>query len=168
MHKKKIKPFKIDHDGVTIEANYSLTSKEKELIRFSKNGIKFEISSDSLLGLITNQFKKKSFALTLADSDMIEIPMVETIRQVSFEADKDYKKGERVDIRVGQITPYVLAAIEQAYNTCVINGDLQMVPIATYEETLKTLVNNENNRKFVEELYKITNVTHEKGRKQDE
>ena len=142
MHKKKIKPFETNYKGVSIQTNYSLVAKEKELIKFSKDGVKFEIPADALLGLIANQYKKKDFAITLADTDMKEIPMVETIRQVSFEADKDYSKGERVDLRVGQITPYVLAAIEQAYNTCIIQGDLKMVPITTYEETLKTLINN--------------------------
>ncbi len=166
MSKKQIKPFKVVDNGVTIETNFSKKAIEKEVIKFTKEGVTFELTSDALLGLISSQFKKKDFAITLTNTDMYEIPMVEIVRQLNFKADRAYAQGDTIDIQAAQPYPYVLAALEQTYNTCLIKGDeLKLVPIKDYEERLKDLVTSDTNRKFVEEFYKITKVTNEKGRK---
>lgn len=167
MSNKTTKPFKVKDKGVTIEANYSKSATEKELLRFTKDGVKFELSADSLLGLIGSQFKTKSFALTLTGTDMYEIPMVEAIRHFNFKADKAYAVGDAITVEAAQPYPYVLAALEQAYGTCLIKGDMKMVPLSTYEAVLQELVTNDENKKFIEEFYKITKVNNEKGRKDD-
>lgn len=165
MSNKMTKPFKVTDKGVTIEANYSKSASNKELIKFTKDGVKFELSADSLLGLIGSQFKTKSFALTLTGTDMYEIPMVEAIRHFNFAADKAYAVGDTITVEASQPYPYVLAALEKAYGTCLIKGDMKMLPISTYEETLQELVSSDENKKFIEEFYKITQVKNEKGRK---
>lgn len=165
MSKQTIKPFKVKDKGVTIEANYSKSATKGELIKFTKDGVKFELSADSLLGLIAKQFKTKDFALTLTGTDMYEIPMVEAVRHFNFIADKAYAPGDTITVEAAQPYPYVLAALEKTYGTCLVRGDMKMVPISDYEETLKELVTSDENKKFIEEFYKITKVKNEKGRK---
>ena len=167
MSKQTTKAFKVVDKGITIETNYSKSSTEKELIKFTKDGVKFELSADALLGLIGSQFKTKDFALTLTGTDMYEIPMVEAIRHFNFISDKEYKVGDTITVEAAQPYPYVLAALEASYNTCIVKGDMKMVPISTYEESLQELVKSDANRKFVEEFYKVTKVNNEEGRKND-
>lgn len=147
------KGFKLDNKDFKIEVKYSEEAEKKELIKLTpKKGKSIEINADALLGIIASQFKTKEFALALADTEVDKIYLVEAIRQIYFDADKDYKKGDKIHLKFPHMYPYVLAALEETYNICKMNGDVQSVPVEIYKQVLEKL--GEINRPFIEKFYK--------------
>lgn len=140
-------------DGGTVEIKYSADSTEKGLIKFTPKGKDFEISADDLLSIIRDNFAEKELAIALTDTTVNKIFMVDVIRQFNFEALQDYKKGDIVSIKAFQPYPYVLAALEEAYNKCKISGEVEAIEVSKFTEALEGL--KKRNEDFVKTLNKL-------------
>lgn len=140
-------------DGGTVEIKYSADSTEKGLIKFTPKGKDFEISADDLLSIIRDNFAEKELAIALTDTTVNKIFMVDVIRQFNFEALQDYKKGDVVSIKAFQPYPYVLAALEEAYNKCKISGEVEAIEVSKFTEALEGL--KKRNEDFVKTLNKL-------------
>lgn len=136
--------------NVTIEIKYSKDATEKGLLKFVPTKKEFEISADDLLSIIRDNFAEKDLAIALTDTTINKIFMVDVIRQFNFEALQDYKKGDVVSIKAFQPYPYVLAALEEAYNKCKISGEVEAIDVSKFEESLKEL--KTRNEDFVKTL----------------
>ena len=121
------KPVQLKKEKYTIQVNYSEKAKEKKLMKFiTPKGDEFEISADEMMSILVGQVNSEVLEAVFVESDRINV--VEVERQLQCVLDRDFKKGEKININYKHPYPIEFALIEEAYKIARINKD---VPVFT-------------------------------------
>jgi len=102
-------------ENYNIEIKYSKDSIEKELIRIIPKQGEIVFSTDDIIRLITENFRSKELAYALSTTDTSFIPSVEVAIPISYIADKDITKGERVQFFAPFTVPAGIAYVMEAH-----------------------------------------------------
>lgn len=139
-------------DTLRIDIKYSDDAVKNETIKFTPlKGNFVEINADALLEIISKNFRTKTAALALYDAEIGLIPMQGVVRQISFEADQDYKKGDIINKKFIQKMPWALARIEEAYGIALRDGEVTAMPNDSYVKYIKQF--DEENTRYVKAVY---------------
>lgn len=112
-------------EDFSVEVKYSKEAAEKKLVRFTtKNGDKFEISADELIGIITTQVNMETLAPAFIETSKVNV--VEVGRQLKCKLDKDMKAGQEININYTHPYPIEFALIEEAYKIASIKKDVKV------------------------------------------
>jgi hypothetical protein len=147
------KGIKLEKPDYTIEIKYSPEAIEKKLMKFiSKNGDEFVISADEMISMLVNQVNTEILAATFVEMDKVNV--VEVYRQIQCVLDKDYLKGQIINIGYVHPLPVEFAIIEEAMKIAKINMDAPaFVLTAEYLEEVKKKIKPEM-EKYIETFYK--------------
>lgn len=143
-----------ENDDVRIDIKYSKEARERELIKFtSKTGEPIIFSTEDMLALIREQFKQKDIAASLTTADSSFVPSVEVAIPIYFDANKDIKKGERVQFFAPMHMPVGIALAMEAIRLCQVKGkEIEKIPMDEFQEAKETL--KESATEFVERYFK--------------
>lgn len=158
-------------DTAVIILKYSKEAEENDLIKIIPKAPEVILSADDILEIIAKNVKDKPLALALTSTNVNNLLMTEVERSFSFTADKEYKAGDKIEFRVNQSYPAVLAALEQIYNLCKQKGNYMSIdPLTVHEAVLELSKNNEN---FMKAMYglgadtkSLLQTTKEEGNKE--
>lgn len=133
----KNKGLKLDKGNFTVEVKYSPQAVEKKLIRFTvKEGNEIVLTVDELVSMLVNQVNSEVLSATFVESDRINV--VEVMRQITCELNRDYKKGEIININYTHPYPIEFALIESAWKIAQISKDTKVVELTSeYIEEVK-------------------------------
>ncbi len=110
----------IKKKGYTVQIGYSKKAKEKKLMKFiTKSGDSFEISAEEMSSMLIGGVNSNTLEATFVESDRINV--VEVGRQIQCVLEKDFKKGEIININYTHPYPLEFALIEQAYKIAKID-----------------------------------------------
>jgi len=142
--------MKHEDEKYTLEINYDKKSRKEGLIKLTpKTEGEIILESDALLAMIST-YMKKDIAITLSEVDRKEIWMMLVERILAFTADRDYKQGEQVAIKVSQPYPAVLYALEKEFGLCKQSENDKSFYAITQEDVANQLESiKEENRDFI-------------------
>ncbi len=127
MHNKGKKLVRKDF---TVEVKYSKEAEEKKLIKFTvKKGKEIVLSADELVSMLVNQVNSEVLAATFVETNRINV--VEVMRQIVCVMDRDYKKGEVVNINYTHPYPIEFALIEEVWRIAKINKDVKALELTS-------------------------------------
>jgi len=104
----------------TIQVKYSPEAEEKKLMKFiSKSGDEFEISAEEMISFLVEQVNTDTLSPTFVE--MTKVNVVEVGRQLKCVLDRDFKKGEEININYTHPYPLEFALIEEGYKIAKID-----------------------------------------------
>lgn len=117
------KGIKLVQDTYEIEVKYSPEAIEKKLVKFVVKGDNKEIvlSADELISVLVNQVNSEVLSATFVETERVNV--VEVVRQLQCALDRDYKKGEVININYTHPYPIEFALIEEVWKIAKIRGD---------------------------------------------
>lgn len=140
-------------DNYNIEIKYSKEAEEKELIKIIPKDGEIIFSTDDIIRLVTENFRSKELAYALSTTDTSFIPSVEVAIPISYIADKDITKGERVQFFAPFTIPAGIAFAMEAHKLCIDKGlDILRIPREEFEDAKNVLM--EKSKDFVEAVFK--------------
>ena len=140
-------------DNYTVAIKYSPEAIEKKLMKFTtKSGDSFEVSAEEMITMLVGGVNTETLAPAFVESDKINV--VEVGRQIQCVLDKDYKKGQKININYAHPYPVEFALVEEAYKIAAIKMDVPVFVLTKeyLEEVRKKIKPQMNN--FVEKFYK--------------
>jgi translation elongation factor P/translation initiation factor 5A len=146
-------PVELKKDDYTIQIKYSDEAVEKKLMKFiSKSGDEFVISAEELASMLVSQVNSETLAATFVETDRVNV--VEVYRQIQCVLDKDYQKGQVINIGYVHPLPIEFALIEEVAKYAKINMDAPAFTLtAEYIEEVKKKIKPEM-EKYIETFYK--------------
>lgn len=143
---------KLDKGNFIVEVKYSPEAVEKKLIKFTVvQGNEIILTADELVSMLVNQVNSKTLSATFVESDRINV--VEVIRQLKCVLDRDFKKGELININYTHPYPIEFALIEEAWKIAQIKKDTKITEFtAEYIEEVKTQIKPEM-EKYIRKFY---------------
>lgn len=117
------KGIKLIQDTYEIEVKYSPEAVEKKLVKFVVKGDNKEIvlSADELISILVNQVNSEILSAAFVETERVNV--VEVVRQLQCKLDRDYKKGEVININYSHPYPIEFALIEEVWKIAKIRGD---------------------------------------------
>lgn len=122
------KGVKLDKGNFTVEVKYSDEAVEKKLVRFTVvEGKEIVLSADELISMLVNQVNSEVLSAAFVETDRVNV--VEVMRQLQCVLDKDYQKGQVININYSHPYPVEFALIEEAWKIAVINKDTKVTEL---------------------------------------
>lgn len=119
------KPIKLEKDNYSIEIKYSDEAVEKKLIKFStKSGDEIIFSADEMISMLVSQVNTETLEPTFVDMERINV--VEVGRQLKCVLDRDFKKGEEININYTHPYPLEFALIEEMYKIAKVDEGIKV------------------------------------------
>lgn len=148
-----MQPKKLVKEKYTVEIGYSDDAKEKKLMKFiTKNGDEFEISAEELSTMLIGGVNSNTLEATFVESERINV--VEVARQIKCVLDRDFKKGEEININYIHPYPIEFALIEEAYKIAAIKLDVPALVLThEYIESVKAKIKPEM-QEYIKKFYK--------------
>lgn len=134
------KGIKLEKENYTIEVKYSDEAIEKKLIKFTtKSGDEIVLTVDEIISICVNQVNSEVLAAAFVETDRVNV--VEVGRQIQCVLDKDYKKGQVININYAHPYPIEFALIEEAWKIAQIKKDTKITELTVeyIEETKKKI-----------------------------
>lgn len=128
---------KLDKGNFTVEVKYSDEAVEKKLIKFTvTEGNEIVLSADELVSMLVNQVNSEVLSATFVETDRVNV--VEVGRQIQCVLDRDFKKGEIVNINYTHPYPIEFALIEEAWKIAQVKKDTKVTELTMeYLEKVK-------------------------------
>lgn len=147
-------PIELKKPTYTIQINYSDEAKEKKLMKFiSVTGDEFVISAEEMMTILVSQVNAEVLSAVFVETEKVNV--VEVERQMQCVLERDYKKGEKININYKHGYPVEFALIEQAYNIAKINQDVPVFTLTKeYIEEVRNKIKPEMET-FVKKFYKF-------------
>lgn len=121
------KGIKLEKENYSIEIKYSPEAVAKKLIKIvTKSGDEVIFTADEMVSILLNQVNAETLSASFVETDRIHV--VEVGRQIKCVLDKDYQKGQEININYTHPYAIEFALIEEAYKIAKINMD---VPVFT-------------------------------------
>ncbi len=127
MSTKQNKGVKLTKEGYEIEVKYSPEATEKKLVKFIVTGDNKEIilSADEIISILVNQVNSETLSATFVETERVNV--VEVVRQLQCSLDRDYKKGEIININYAHPYPIEFALIEEVWKIAKIKKEANMM-----------------------------------------
>ena len=134
---EEIKGLKLDKGNFTVEVKYSAEAVEKKLIKFTVvEGKEIVLTADELISMLVNQVNSEVLSAAFVETDRVNV--VEVTRQIQARLDKDYQKGQVININYRHPYPIEFALIEEAWKIAVIKKDTKVTELTIeYIEEVK-------------------------------
>jgi len=148
------KGIKLERPTFTVEVKYSPEAIEKKLMKFTLVGEEksFEISAEEMASMLVGQVNSETLAATFVETDKVNV--VEVGRQIQCVLDKDYQKGQVININYFHPLPIEFAIIEEAAKIAKINMDTPAFTLtAEYIKEVEKKIKPEM-EKYIETFYK--------------
>lgn len=147
-------PTELKRPNYTIQINYSDEAKKKKLMKFiSVTGDEFEISAEEMMSILVSQVNAEVLSAVFVETEKVNV--VEVERQMQCQLERDYKKGEKININYRHAYPVEFALIEEAYNIAKINHDVPVFTLTKeYIDEVKKKIKPEQET-FVKKFYKF-------------
>ncbi len=131
------KGVKLDKGNFTVEVKYSPEAVEKKLVRFTVvEGKEIVLTADELVSMLVNQVNSEVLSAAFVETDRINV--VEVTRQLQCVLDRDFKKGEIININYSHPYPIEFALIEEAWKIAILKKDTKAIELtAEYIEEVK-------------------------------
>ncbi len=131
------KGVKLDKGNFTVEVKYSEEAVAKKLVKFTVvEGKEIILTADELVSMLVNQVNSEVLSATFVETDRINV--VEVGRQMRVVLEKDFKKGEAININYSHPYPIEFALIEEAWKIAQIKKDTKVTELtAEYIEEVK-------------------------------
>lgn len=131
------KGIKLEKENFDIEVKYSKEAIEKKLVKFTlKIGNEIVLSADEIISMLVNQVNSEVLSAAFVESDRVNV--VEVGRQIRCVLDRDFKKGEVININYSHPYPIEFALIEEAWKIAQINKDTKVTELTVeYIEEVK-------------------------------
>ena len=131
------KGLKLTKENFTVEVKYSDEAIEKKLVKFTiTNGNEIILSADEIISMLVGQVNSEVLSAAFVETDRIHV--VEVNRQLKCRLDKDFKKGEVINIDYIHPYPLEFAIIEEAFKIAKINPDTKVTELtAEFLESVK-------------------------------
>ncbi len=150
---QNLKAVELKKEGYTIQVKYSEEAIEKKLVKFiTKNGDEFSLSADEIISILVNQVNMDTLSPTFVESEKINV--VEVFRQIQCKLERDWKKGEVININYTHPYPVEFALIEEAHKIAKINDKAKVFELSAefLAEVKKKITPASEN--FVKKFYK--------------
>ncbi len=147
------KGVKLDKGNFTVEVKYSPEAVEKKLIKFTVvDGKEIVLSADELISMLVNQVNSEVLSASFVETDRINV--VEVSRQLQVVTDRDFKKGEIININYSHPYPIEFALIEEGWKIAAIKKDTKVTELtADYLEKVKIAI-KPNMVEYMKKFYK--------------
>ena len=145
-------PIELKKEKYTVQVKYSPEAVEKKLMKFiTPSGDEFEISAEEMVSMLVNQVNNETLSATFVETDRINV--VEVGRQIQCVLDKDYAKGQTININYNHPYPVEFALIEQAMGIAKINEDVPAFTLTKeyLDEVQKKITPKQEN--FIKKFY---------------
>ncbi len=131
------KGVKLDKGTFTVEVKYSPEAVEKKLVKFTVNeGKEIVLTADELVSMLVNQVNSETLSAAFVETDRINV--VEVSRQLQCVLDRDFKKGETININYSHPYPVEFALIEEGWKIANLKKDTKVTELtAEYLEKVK-------------------------------
>ena len=114
------KGLKLEKENYTIEIKYSDEAVEKKLLKFTvTNGNEIVLSADEIISMLVGQVNSEVLAAAFVETNKVNV--VEVGRQLQCKLDKDFKKGDVININYTHPYPVEFAIIEEAFKIAQIS-----------------------------------------------
>lgn len=149
---KNEKGIKLDKGKFTVEVKYSDEAVEKRLIKFTViEGKEIVLTADELSSMLINQVNSETLSATFVETDRVNV--VEVMRQIKCVLDKDYKKGQTININYTHPYPIEFALIEEAWKIAQVQKDVKVMDLTIdYIEEVKKKIKPEM-EKYLKKFY---------------
>ncbi len=147
------KGVKLDKGNFTVEVKYSPEAIEKKLVKFTvKEGTEIVLTADELVSMLVNQVNSEVLSAAFVETDRINV--VEVSRQLRVVTDRDFKKGEVININYSHPYPIEFALIEEGWKIAVLKKDTKVTELtAEYLEKVKLAI-KPNMVDYMKKFYK--------------
>lgn len=131
------KGAKLDKGNFTVEVKYSPEAVEKKLVKFTVvEGKEIVLTADELVSMLVNQVNADTLSASFVETDKIHV--VEVMRQLQVVTDRDFKKGEIINLNYSHPYPIEFAIIEEGWKIAAIKKDTKAIELtAEYLESVK-------------------------------
>ncbi len=148
----KTKGVKLDKGNFTVEVKYSDEAVAKKLIRFTVvEGKEIVLTADELVSMLVNQVNSEVLAASFVETDRVNV--VEVGRQLQCVLDKDYQKGQVININYTHPYPIEFALIEEAWKIATISKDTKVTELTVeYLEEVKKKIKPEM-KDYIKKFY---------------
>ncbi len=146
------KGIKLDKENFTVEVKYSDEAIEKKLIKFTVvKGNEIVLTADELVSMLVNQVNSEVLSASFVETDRINV--VEVGRQLQCTLDKDYQKGQVININYTHPYPIEFALIEEAWKIAQIKKDTKVTELTVeYMEKVKNEIKPKM-EKYIRKFY---------------
>ncbi len=153
MSEENTKGVKLDKGNFTVEVKYSPEAIEKKLVKFTVNeGKEIVLTADELVSMLVNQVNSEVLSAAFVETDRINV--VEVSRQLHAVLDRDFKKGEIININYSHPYPVEFALIEEGWKIAVLKKDTKVTELtAEYLEKVKLSI-KPNMVNYMKKFYK--------------
>jgi len=141
MDKKAIKLVK---DNYEIHVKFSNEAIDKKLVKFIVTGDNKEIilSADEIISILVNQVNSETLSASFVESERINV--VEVGRQIRCVLDKDFKKGDVININYTHPYPLEFALIEEMWKIATLKKELGVTVLTDeYISSIKSRIKPE-------------------------
>lgn len=127
-------------ENFTIEVKYSDEAIKKKLVKFTvTNGNEIVLTADEIISMLVHQVNSETLSPTFVEMDKINV--VEVGRQIRCKLDKDFKKGEIININYSHPYPVEFAIIEEAFKIAKIENNSKVTELTKeFLEGVKTRI----------------------------
>ncbi len=148
----KNKGIKLDKGDFTIEVKYSEEAIAKKLVKFTvTKGNEIVLTADELVSMLVNQVNSEVLSATFVETDRVNV--VEVGRQLQCVLDKDYTKGQIININYTHPYPIEFALIEEAWKIAKISKDTKVTELTIeYMEEVKKKIKPEM-KDYIKKFY---------------
>jgi hypothetical protein len=145
-------PLELKKEGYRAQVKYSPEATEKKLIKFiTKSGDEFEISAEEIISMIVGGVNADTLSPVFVETDKINVVIVG--RQIQCVLDKDYKKGQVININYTHPYPVEFALVEEAYKIAQIKKDVPALSLTKeYLDDVKRKIKPQS-EKFLKKFY---------------
>ncbi len=122
------KGLKLDKGNYTVEVKYSPEAIEKKLVKFTLvEGKEIILTADEIISMLVGQVNSETLSATFVETERVNV--VQVNRQIQCSLDRDYKKGELININYNHPYPIEFALIEEAWKIATINKDAKVTEL---------------------------------------
>jgi hypothetical protein len=119
------KQVQLKKDDYTIDIKYSDEAVEKKLIKFTtKSGDEIVFSADEMISMLVSQVNTETLEPTFVDMERINV--VEVGRQLKCVLDRDFKKGEEINLNYTHPYPLEFALIEEMHKIAKVDPGIKV------------------------------------------
>lgn len=113
------KGLKLEKENFIIEVKYSPEAIEKKLVKFTvTKGTEIVLSADEIISMLVNQVNSELLSASFVETQKINV--VRVSRQLKCKLERDFKKGDVVNLTYVHPYPIEFAIIEEAFKIAKI------------------------------------------------
>lgn len=161
------KGLKLEKENFTVEVKYSDEAVVKKLVKFTvTKGNEIVLSADEIISMLVNQVNSEVLSAAFVETDRVNV--VEVMRQIQCILDKDYKKGDVININYSHPYPVEFAIIEEAFKIAQIYKDAKVTELTSeYLEDVRKRISPKA-IDFTKKFYQSFNSVDIKNKKMEE